>query len=861
MPAMLLMILSGFAGLGQQMVWTQQFGVWLGHDIVAVLAVMAAFFGGIALGAYVLGRRILRQPGRWYAACELLIAAWAALLVLLMPAANAWLASLAGPQPSVLWQWTLAMFGPFFLLLPATAAMGATLPAIQHVTQRLRSEGYAIGGLYAANTLGAVLGVLAVVFFLIPALGLAGTSLACALLNLICGLCSLLLLRGDGAARNEAAPSVSHSPSGLSAAGVALWLGVTGLLGIAHEVLMVRALSQIAEDTVYTFAIVLVVYLLGTAAGALFYQRRLAACTDADALRHRLAVALCIAMLLSMAGLWGSDALRVAVVTALGSGFGPAIAGEAAMAFAVFSLPTFVMGALFSHLCVQAKDAGWAFGAAMALNTLGAALAPVLAGVLLLPAAGMKAALLLLAACYLLLLPRALWRRAPVLLPGAAILSLAVLLPGLTVVDVPPGGRIVDYREGVTAAVSVVEDAEGVTRLRINNRQQEGSSITGFADARLAYLPLLLHPAPTSALLLGLGTGVTAWAAAEQPGLAVDAVELIPEVVDAAAHFTRRLQRPDYAGTPNVIVGDARRHVRASGKSYDVIIADLFHPARSGASALYTVEHFSAIRARLAGGGVFCQWLPLHQLDMTTLRSIVAAYLAVYPDAQAVLATNSLSTPVLGLVSRPDQPLWSRADVTQRFANADRARLAGLKLADEMALLGSFVADAQALRRLAGDAPRNTDDRPTVMHRAPMLVYAAPDGEAGQRLVTLLQALEIRPASLFGAPHDEAGQQWQRRLSTYWQARARFIEVGVGVQPDTDPLVMLAQVRQPLLEIARQSADFSPAYEPLIGLANALVGIDMAQAVSLLRDLARYQPARPEAARMLARLQAPLARP
>ena len=60
------------------------------------------------------------------------------------------------------------------------------------------------------------------------------------------------------------------------------------------------------------------------------------------------------------------------------------------------------------------------------------------------------------------------------------------------------------------AAVSVVEDADGVARLRINNRQQEGSSATLRVDARQAWLPLLLHPAPRRALFLGLGTGVTA---------------------------------------------------------------------------------------------------------------------------------------------------------------------------------------------------------------------------------------------------------------------------------------------------------------------------------------------------------------
>ena len=76
------MLLSGAAGLGWQVVWTAQFGAGLGHEIVAVLAVLAAFFGGLALGAWALGRTIAasRFPGRWYAACEALLMAWGGLL-------------------------------------------------------------------------------------------------------------------------------------------------------------------------------------------------------------------------------------------------------------------------------------------------------------------------------------------------------------------------------------------------------------------------------------------------------------------------------------------------------------------------------------------------------------------------------------------------------------------------------------------------------------------------------------------------------------------------------------------------------------------------------------------------------------
>jgi spermidine synthase len=207
---MLVMLASGFAGLGYQIVWTQQVGQWLGHDGVAVLAVVGGFFGGLAVGALALGARIDRSgdPARWYAGCELVIALWGALLVVGMAPASRWLMQLAGAQPADGWHWAVALLGTGLLLLPATAAMGATLPAMQRLVGGSGQPAAAIGWLYAGNTAGAVLGVLATAFWLVPAVGLRLTATVCVLLNLLCAAGVLLLRRRPGgAAMTTAAPA------------------------------------------------------------------------------------------------------------------------------------------------------------------------------------------------------------------------------------------------------------------------------------------------------------------------------------------------------------------------------------------------------------------------------------------------------------------------------------------------------------------------------------------------------------------------------------------------------------------------------------------------------------------------------
>jgi spermidine synthase len=471
---------------------------------------------------------------------------------------------------------------------------------------------------------------------------------------------------------------------------------------------------------------------------------------------------------------------------------------------------------------LQAQARAWPLGRALALNTAGAALAPLLVGVWLVPALGAGTSLACLVLGYLALQPPVAWRRVGVWLPAGAGCALMLWGTPLRFVELPEGGQVLSYREGVMAAVSVVADADGVARLRINNRAQEGSSAGSVVEWRLAQLPLLLHPGPQRALFLGLGTGMTARVAAQDPALQVDAVELLPEVIDAAAQFAAAQPTVRPARPVHIVAADARRYSQASAAQYDVIVADLFHPARSGAGSLYTVEQFAAVRQRLAPGGLFCQWLALHQMDLDTLRSIVAAFLQVYPEGMAVLASNSLDTPVLGLIARPDQARFAVQAVQDRLAHRAWATRTSpspgtAALDDEFAVLGSVLAGPAALARWTAGAPANTDDHPLVVHSAPWDTYA-PKATPRQRLLALITALQPSSPEVLAGPASPMHQ----RLQAYWGARQRYLEFGMTVTPDADPAVMLRRVQAPLLAVLHQSPDFQPAYAPLQALAQAV---------------------------------------
>src|SRR5439155_4721722 len=274
------------------------------------------------------------------------------------------------------------------------------------------------------------------------------------------------------------------------------------------------------------------------------------------------------------------------------------LAAEMTVASAVLLMPEIFMVATFSHLVQAARREDGGVGQAAALNTFGGALASVLFGVFLLPLIGSKWTLVLISFGYLTLLPRVTGWRWGFL--AAPVVLMFALPANLQVIQVPPGGRVVEYREGVTATVAVVEDAKGDRVLRVDYRFQMGGTAAAAAEYRHAHIPLLLHPTSKRALFLGLGTGITFGAASLHSQLQSEGVELVPEVVAVMPHFEPFNYAPQRHPALKLRVADARRFIRVTDCYYDVIVADLFHPARDGAGSFSTLEHFQAVGQRLA---------------------------------------------------------------------------------------------------------------------------------------------------------------------------------------------------------------------------------------------------------------------
>ena len=876
-PVLILAVMaSGAAALGLQLCWMRLFSLGLGQELPSTLGVLTAFFGGLAAGARWGGRLLERLPSAAVrcAVLEVLTAGWALLTLMLLPrvteASWRWL----GPAPVAALHGTASLLVPLVVLFPATLSLGAMMPAMERLLSGFRADGARVGPLYGVNTLGAVLGVVASVLWVQPRWGLAGSVMRFAGLQVACALLFLAAGRAVRAAAPAAradsrVPRAGRGGADLGASRLGLMLGAGGFLAIGFEVLVTRLLSQVLENTVFTYAAILAAFLAFTALGG-FLQNRLAP----DARRASGALLPVVALGLAVAGwiLRQTPVLGTTLRTALWrdgmDGWAPsAFAAEFLVTAAVVALPATAMGMLFASLAAEASRHPGLLGKAVSWNLLGSALAPAVVALGWVPVIGTRWSWCALGLGYLALMPE--WRRMPWhrWSSGAlAVIALALLPRDLHLQEAPPGGRIATLREGPTDTVTTVVQGDNQRILRINQRFTMGGTASALAERRHGHLPLLLHPDPRRALFLGVGTGISFAALDAHPGLVAEGVELVPEVAQVMPEFAPHNAHGDRL---TVHVADARRFVRATTRRYDVVIADLFHPARDGAAGLYTREHFTAIRDRLADGGLFCQWLPLFQLDAYSLKVIIATFLEVYPDASALLLRLNADTPVIGLVgtargrtdpARPSdgnewiarmerqggaiRPGWADSLESRLRQPTVAEALRPLALAEVLPVMGTWFADAETLGAYALCAGINTDDHPFLQFVTPRTLGPVP--VRGHALLSELLALPRPVPESLSAGRPTA---WRDRLRAYLDARDAHLRALIA-DSEGHP----EEAERGFLHSVGLSADFTPAYAQLLTRASLRAHTDPAGVRRLLDQLIQARPERPIARDLKARL-------
>lgn len=728
-PALLLFG-SGAASLVYQLLWIKQLSLVVGVEVYAVTIAVSAFFAGLAVGGAWLGRMSdrLEHPLRLYAWLECAVALLAiASTVLLAHSAPAfaWLESHAG------WfAWLL----PFALVGLPAVAMGGTLPVLVRASAR-GNVARTGGRLYAANTAGAITGVLLAPFVLLPALGVQGSALVAAALNVLAAVVAITLERSARLPRVAQGQGCAAAADGSARLALTLY-AIAGGIALGYEVVWSQTVVQFMSTRAFAFAMMLAVYLLGLMAGSAIYARFAERVRDAwAAFGVLIALAGLVALLqVSWLGPWLGDAqsaLAGMVTDTTGSHLAAMCARFALAAAAIVLAPTLLLGAAFPavlRLCAHPDRSGQGVGSAVALNTLGGIVGTTLTGFVLVPSFGLvrTLGLLAMAAAVVGLVTLFAGRKTRGgqrwLVPVVALCSLAVavLMPAdkmASLLAQARGGEVTYYEEsrGGTVAVLAQGNADATFhRLYIQGVSNSGDTLPSQRYMRLqALLPLIIHQGePKSALVIGFGTGITAGAMSQYPGLTARVVaELLPAVVRAAPQF----QGNYGAGTTDkgldIRLRDGRRELLRSTQHYDMITLEPPPPSASGVVNLYSRDFYRLAASRLNEHGLLAQWWPIATQNDEDSRAMVRAFLDAFPHA--TLWTTELHEMLL--VGSNDPIDLDATQIEQRFNQPTvRASLREVGVGSPGALLATWVADRAALERYAGDTPAVTDDRPSI---------------------------------------------------------------------------------------------------------------------------------------------------
>ena len=669
-----LLLLSGFCSLAYEVLWFRYLRLVFGASTPATAVVTAIFMGGLGFGGLWWGRRADRHPNplALYARLELGIALAAAVSPWLIDLVRDVYTGLGGTPALGLAGGTLLRLAFSVLVLGVpTFLMGGTLPAMIRVCSDAEDPGRrTVGTLYAANTLGACLGVLVPTLWSLEALGLRRSLWTACWLNLVVAVAAWLLARRLEPAPASDATVGEEREAGSAPVGLVLTAATAvGFVFFLLELVWYRMLAPLLGGSTYTFGILLALVLLGVGVGGALYGR-------GSRVRRPEPAAFATTCAL--------EAVLVAVPLALGDrlaflahvlrdldagGFWGSVIGWAAVAALVALGPAVVAGVQFPLLVALlgrgGRRIGRDVGRAYAWNTLGAIAGSLAGGLGALRLLGAVAAwrlavvlLVVLALLFLVLSPMRERRRLgrATLFCAAALLLLTTTGPTAFWRHSPIGaGRVVldagspwPLDEAVRAknrAILWSEDgiesslaAEAVAEYSfLVNGKADGSARTDAPTQVMGGLiGAALHPHPRSALVIGLGTGSTAGWLARVPGIErVDVVEIEPAVrrvaVDCAPVNQQVLRNPKVT----VMAGDGREVVQTGTDTYDIVFSEPSNPYRAGIASLFSEEFYRSVRGRLTRDGLLLQWLQGYEVDAQVVGTAYATLRSVFPVVES----------------------------------------------------------------------------------------------------------------------------------------------------------------------------------------------------------------------------------
>ena len=778
---------SGCAALIYQVVWFQLRGVVLGASAMTGGIRLAAFKGGMFLGTGVCARVGGRKGpiGAAPVAEEVAIALGGLVVLVALPALGGAYAALAGTGTSGLLARGLIAC---VCLLPTTALMGATLPLVARCTETTREGAAWMGLLYCGNVVGAVFGAVLAGFYLLREHDVVFATVFAALLNLAVALGAFALA---GRTRH-APPQAARGNSGdtVGAWPIYLCIAFSGMTALAAEVVWTRALSLMLGATVYAFALVVAVFLLGLGIGS-GIGARVGRKVDA-----RSALGAC-QWLLCLAIAWGAYVLARQLPywpldVTLPTPSGVALQLDLVRAAYAILPAALLWGASFplalAALATRDADPARLVGRVYVANTVGAVMGAVATSLLLIPwlgSRGTQQALIVTAAFAGALLVARFADRRERRLARSSVVAAGLAVVGALALAVPAlpreliafgrflptrglGAHVVYASEGSSASIAVSEE-NGIRTFHSAGKPQASTHAQDMRLQRmLGHLATLVPDSGRSFLVIGLGAGVTAGAVAIDPRAErVVVAEIEPLTVHAAAeHF--RAENFGVVDNPivDIRIDDGRHYLATTDATFDAITSDPLDPWVKGAAALYTREFWQLARSRLNPGGVVTVFVQLYETTEEAVKSEMASFFDVFPNGAVFANTvEGMGYDVVLLGRSSETPIDVDA-IQRRLTSIEyepvRRSLAGVGFRSAVDLFGTYAGSAPDLAEWLANARLNTD-------RNFRLQYLAAEGFNVYDADVIYNSMTASgvefPAELFSGSPEQLGELRRRILA------------------------------------------------------------------------------------------------
>ncbi|MFC1573928.1 fused MFS/spermidine synthase [Candidatus Latescibacterota bacterium] len=775
---------AGASSLAYQIIWIRLFGLIFGGTEVSMSVVVAVFMGGLALGSYVIGNYAVTSKNRvrLFGYLEIALGLLAILVFFGISRFAPIIYSLPFNDIHSFAGIAVRIFLSALLLILPTMIMGGTLPVlVRAVTERKDRIMANTSLLYSVNALGAMFGAFIVGFVLIRYFGILRSNLIAATIEIMVGITALAISGGYESSSDvltgddkKAAPVIPEKGWRFIIA-----IGLTGFIGLILEMVWLRMLLLVVNNTIYLYTIVITFYLLGLGTGGYFLRVFIPKKRRTERAFGFILAGTGLTIILGF--------IFYPIIVDVGFHTSPAFfstfARLSVLTVALFCflgfIPVFLMGLSFPlGLGLYAKEIrglSGRIGVIYSFNTIGSLVGSLIAVFVLIPTIGMKytvllsAVIIVIPAIYFLRKEQTVHHRFPasgVTIGAFAVLTIIALqidFPGVMLRKLINSGEFVEYsKEGASSTIWITNGDRFYRKIWINNLWV-ASTAQGAVHHLTAHYSLILHKNPKVACGIAFGTGQTFGTCLLFPLEKLVCVEIDKEVIKAARG---RFDNLNYgvleSPRSEIVIDDGRFYLDGTKETFDIITAEPLQPYTRGTVNLYTEEFYKSCKKALNPGGIVAQWIPFYNSGVADVWSMIRTFVEVFEYAHLFTTEDD------GIIIGSNEPIT--VDPNRELPLKAANDLRKIKYADIYAIMGNYICSREKLLEASRNYPITTDDRPTLEFTAPITHWNedrnAPVGVRRQ-LLTLLEPVD----RLYTGNADyERGRKFQKSRTMANQA-------------------------------------------------------------------------------------------